>query len=227
MLAGDSDPLHQTLTPEVVGNPSRGFLFVDTNGALDYLPEPNFVGSVTFRYRVRASDGRVSPTVTDTIVVPLNTAPDLVVAKGGSVDATGTSATLKLTVSDTQTPLDKLELSAVSSNTALVSVLAFGGSGANRTMNVTPVPGVAGTAVVALTLTDSLTGSASTIPVTVKVGGAGKDTLTGTWAPTSCSAWVATTSSMAGLTSTCSAVVAVMTPSPVAPGPTCSAATAA
>jgi hypothetical protein len=182
VLANDVDPLHQALTAEVTSPPTRGFVFVDSTGALDYLPEPNFVGTVSFRYRIRAADGRVSASVTDTITVSPNVDPTITLLRGGAVNANGTSATLRVAVSDSQTPVDALKVTATSSNAKLVSILGVGGSAARRTVTVIPNSGVSDNGVVAVTVDDGH-GGLSTVFVTIKVGGSGADTLSGTPGP--------------------------------------------
>jgi len=61
------------------------------------------------------------------------------------------------TVSDAETAAGSLLLSGASSNTALVpnANIAFGGSGASRTVTVTPAPGLSGTATITVTVTDA------------------------------------------------------------------------
>ena len=76
-------------------------------------------------------------------------------------------------------PPAELTLSAASSNPTLVPTgnVNFAGSGAARTMTVSTVDGRSGTAILTVTVSD---GQASgSVEVTVKVGGGGKDTLTG------------------------------------------------
>ena len=66
------------------------------------------------------------------------------------------TSTLAITVGDAQTPVASLTVTASSSNTSLVasSGIVFGGSGANRTVTITPVSGQTGTTTITLTVTD-------------------------------------------------------------------------
>ncbi|MEN6327249.1 MAG: immunoglobulin-like domain-containing protein, partial [Syntrophomonas sp.] len=61
-----------------------------------------------------------------------------------------------ITIDDTDTPLNNLTVTAVSSNQALVTDanLSPGGSGANRTLSVTPVAGVTGEADITINVSD-------------------------------------------------------------------------
>ena len=82
------------------------------------------------------------PTITDI--------PDQTVAFNATVGP------VAFTVDDLNTPVGQLVLSATSSNPALVAdgAIAFGGSGGNRTVLVTPTAGQTGTATVTVTVTD-------------------------------------------------------------------------
>jgi uncharacterized repeat protein (TIGR01451 family) len=68
----------------------------------------------------------------------------------------GTVAVVPFTIGDVETPLDGLSLAAESSNLILVptTTLLFGGSGANRTLTITPTAGLTGTATITITVTD-------------------------------------------------------------------------
>jgi len=65
------------------------------------------------------------------------------------------------TISDVETPASSLTLSTTSSNTALVpsSGIAFGGSGSNRTIRVTPLPNKYGSATINVTVRDASGGT--------------------------------------------------------------------
>lgn len=87
-----------------------------------------------------------------------NTAPPTI---SNVVDQTiledSVSGSIAITVGDTQTAPAELFLTATSSNMALVpgAGLVFGGSGAARTLVITPVENMFGTSTITLTVTDS------------------------------------------------------------------------
>jgi VCBS repeat-containing protein len=180
VLDNDSDPDHDSLSAVLVSGPNHGTLDLNANGSFTYTPASNFHGSDSFSYR--ASDGNLtsdSTKVTLTITAR-NDAPTVAVAAGGTCGKDDHSGTLNLTVDDVESSAAELTLSATSSNTTLVPTgnVSFSGSGAARTMIVSTVDGRSGTATVTVEVTD---GQASdSVPVTVKVGGGGKDTLNGT-----------------------------------------------
>jgi hypothetical protein len=91
-------------------------------------------------------------------VAPLiSDVPDQNIVQGTS------SGTLYLVVGDTETAFASLVVTAVSSSPALLPTLTLGGTAAQRTIAVTAVSGLTGTATVTLTVTDgeALTASSS------------------------------------------------------------------
>jgi VCBS repeat-containing protein len=180
VLANNTDPDGDTLSAVAGSGPSHGTLSHNADGSFTYTPTANFNGSDSFTYR--ASDGTLTSnlaTVTITVTAA-NDAPTVTVAAGGTCGRDDHSGMVNLTVADVESQAAGLTLSATSSDTTLVPTgnLAFGGSGAARTMAISTVDGRSGTATLTVTVRD---GQASgTVTVTVMVGGGGKDTLTGT-----------------------------------------------
>jgi VCBS repeat-containing protein len=179
VLGNDTDPDGDTLSAELASGPSHGTLTVNPNGSFTYTPDANFNGSDSFTYR--ASDGTLTSnlaTVTLTVSAA-NDAPTVTVAAGGTCGRDDHSGTVNLTVADVESPVAQLTVSVASSNPALVPTgnVVVGRSGAPWTMAVSAVDGRSGTAILTVTVSD---GEASgSTQVTVMVGGAGKDTLTG------------------------------------------------
>ncbi len=180
VIANDADNEEDVLTATLLTNPSNAASFTfNADGSFSYTPAANFNGSDSFTYKV--SDGSLeSNTATVSITVnAVNDAPTISVAPGG-LFPTDTSARLNLVVADVDNSAASLTLGAASSNIQLVSnsSVAFGGTGANRTSTIAIVNGLTGTAVITLTVSDGQ--ASSTTTVTIKVGGNGSDTLTGT-----------------------------------------------
>jgi Ca2+-binding RTX toxin-like protein len=112
-------------------------------------------------------------------VTAVNDQPTVTVAAGGTCGTNDHSGTVNLAVADVESAATVLTLSAASSKPLLVPTgnVVFAGNLAPRTMTVNAVDGRSGTATVTVTVSD---GQASgTVEVTVRVGGSGKDTLTG------------------------------------------------
>jgi hypothetical protein len=73
------------------------------------------------------------------------------------VSEDGTSGAVPFTISDRDTPAANLALIASSSNPSLISTsgIALGGTGSNRTVQLTPLPNQFGSAVITISATDS------------------------------------------------------------------------
>ncbi|MBE2215019.1 MAG: immunoglobulin domain-containing protein, partial [Opitutaceae bacterium] len=81
---------------------------------------------------------------------------------------TGTGS-IAFTIGDVETSTSSLSLTASSSNTSLVSnaSIAFGGSGANRTVAITPAAGQSGTTTITVTVSDGTASASDTFVLTV------------------------------------------------------------
>jgi len=100
-----------------------------------------------------------SPTTfTYTIFDNENTPPTISAIADRTIDQDTATSAIPFTVGDAETPATSLTLSGASSNATLVPVsnIVFGGSGANRTVTVTPAAGQNGLATITVTVTDGL-----------------------------------------------------------------------
>jgi hypothetical protein len=93
----------------------------------------------------------------------MNTRPIISDLAHQTISEDSTTGPIGFTVGDAETAATSLILSASSSNPALASGgnIAFGGSGANRTINVTPTPNQSGSVTITVTVTDESGGTAS------------------------------------------------------------------
>jgi hypothetical protein len=138
--------------------PNSG-LVVGGSGATRTLmitPAPNQYGASTIRISVRDAGGA---SVTNTFlvtVVDVNFPPAIsdILDRSGAEDA---PVTIPFTVSDSETAAGNLAVTAASSNPALIpnSAIVFGGSGANRTITLTPLRNQTGAASITVTVIDA------------------------------------------------------------------------
>lgn len=100
---------------------------------------------------------------------PAPTAPTISAIADQTVNQNIATAALPFTVGSTSTAPANLAVTASSSNTALVpnANIALGGSGADRTVTVTPAAGQSGTAAITLTVSDGTRTATQTFNVTV------------------------------------------------------------
>jgi hypothetical protein len=82
------------------------------------------------------------------------------------------TAAIAFTVGDTDTPVANLTLGKASSNPTLAPTnnIVFGGSGANRTVTVTPAAGQLGTATITVSVSDGTNSASDTFVFTVNAG---------------------------------------------------------
>jgi hypothetical protein len=130
------------------------------------------VGTVTVT--VTVSDGLLSTSRSFTVTIsappPPNSAPTISPLASLTMEANTTSAVLAFTVGDAETTAGNLVVTVSSSNTTLLplSGLRLGGSGANRTLTVTPAMNQSGTAQVTLSVSDGSLSSSTAFSVTVR-----------------------------------------------------------
>jgi hypothetical protein len=117
----------------------------------------------------RVNNLRVGSTFAD--VAGPNAPPSISSISSFNLPANTSSGPIAFTVGDLETPVASLTLSSTSTNTTLLPTnnIIFGGSGANRTVTITPVLGQEGTSLVGITVTDGSNATATTT-FTVTVG---------------------------------------------------------
>ena len=134
-------------------------------GATTSYAVSGLASSTSYYWAVEATDG--SNTTRSNVrrfTTSSNTPPTISGVPSQTVNEATPTGAVGFTVGDAQTPAGSLTLSGSSSNTALVpnGNIVFGGSGANRSVNVTPAPGQYGGATITLTVADGNGGNAST-----------------------------------------------------------------
>jgi hypothetical protein len=156
LTATSSDPV---LVPE-------GNIVLEGSGAsrtVTIAPAANRSGSATITLSV--SDGALSASSSFTLTVtPVNAPPTIDAPPDTTIDANTSTAPLPITIGDRETVAAALTLTATSSNAVLVPTtnISFDGSGASRTVIVTPAAGRSGSATITLIVSDGdLTSSAS------------------------------------------------------------------
>ena len=140
------------------------------NRTVTITPAANQNGNATIT--VTVNDGQLSTSDTFVLTVnPVNDPPTISDIPNQTINVNGTTGPLGFTVGDLETAAGSLTMSGSSNNTTLVpnANIVFGGSGANRTVTVTPATGQTGSATITATVSDGqLTGS-DTFIVTVIV----------------------------------------------------------
>ena len=172
---GDNETLAASLTlsgsssnPTLVPNANIAFGGSGANRTVTVTPAANQNGTATITITV--SDGVLTtPTSFGLTVNAVNDAPTIS-AIANQVTTTGVAVgPLSFTVGDVETPAASLNVSGSSNNQTLVpnGGIAFGGSGASRTVTVTPAPGATGTATITITVSDGVASTPTSFGLTV------------------------------------------------------------
>jgi prepilin-type N-terminal cleavage/methylation domain-containing protein/prepilin-type processing-associated H-X9-DG protein len=159
------------LNPTIESDPSVTATDIGT------AARPNAIDVVAYAFRQNGGEGtlliddlRVGTTFED--VAGSNNSPSISAPANQSIAAGTSAGPLSFTVGDVETSADNLLLSAASTNPTLLPTnnIAFGGSGSNRTVTVTPVAGQQGIAFVTLIVKDGVGATANaTFRLTVGV----------------------------------------------------------
>jgi VCBS repeat-containing protein len=108
VTANDSDPDNDSVTYNVVTDPLRGSLTLNSDGTFEYVPEPDFNGMVSFTYEIVDADG-----ATDTAVATINVleANDSPTVNTQISDQTNTdSSTVSLDISGNFSDVEQTDL---------------------------------------------------------------------------------------------------------------------
>ncbi len=123
---------------------------------LAVTPLANAFGTATISVQVTDANGGTVVETFDLTVASVNDLPTITAIADQSINEDG-SASVAFTIGDVETAAGSLTVAATSSNTALVpnANLVLGGSGASRTLAVTPVANAFGTATISVQITDA------------------------------------------------------------------------
>lgn len=139
-----------------------------TARTLTMMPLTNQFGTTTISIFV--GDGTATNTETFVLTVnPVNDRPTITGLTAQTIAEDTSTPALAITVDDVDTNVASLILSAESSNSSVIPVtgVAFGGTGANRTVTVTPALHQFGSSLITVTVSDGMLTASTTFNVTV------------------------------------------------------------
>jgi VCBS repeat-containing protein len=154
--------------PSLVPQANIVFAGSGTNRTLTLTPTTNQFG--TAQITVTVGDGLLTATSQFTLTVNAeNDTPTLTAIGNRTIDEDTTTGPISFTVGDVETATDMLTLTGTSSNVALVpnANITFGGSGANRSVTVTPAANQFGTAQITVTVSDGSKSASRLFTLTV------------------------------------------------------------
>jgi hypothetical protein len=129
-------------------------------------------GPVTITVTVDDGSGELNSTVSDTIafsVVAVNDVPTISDVTDQATNEDTATGAIPFTVGDVETDAADLVVAGASSNDAVVAdaSVVIGGSGANRTVTITPVAGASGSTTITLSASDGTDTGTDTFVLTV------------------------------------------------------------
>jgi uncharacterized repeat protein (TIGR01451 family) len=141
-----------------------------SNRTVTITPGAHRSGTATLTLRVRDPDGMAASTSFLLTVTPSNDPPTLASVPDVTMSP-NTSLGLPVAIGDLESDPGSLVLSASSSNPTLIpnENCVVGGTGANRTLALTPLANQLGTATITLTVSDGLASGTETFVLTVRL----------------------------------------------------------
>lgn len=173
---GASDVDGDALTYTLASSPAKGTVRIDSaTGQFTFTPTRNATGSDSFTYV--ANDGAldsnratVRVTISAVVVPPQPVYPPTISAiSDQTIEQGGHTEDVAFQVSDFDDDPRTLAVTAYSDNQTLIpnEGIELGGSGANRTIRVTPAAGEHGTAAITVVVSDGKYSASETFRVTV------------------------------------------------------------
>ena len=126
------------------------------NRTVKVTPSANKHGNATITVKVKDRDGGIKSDSFVVTVNSINDVPTISNISNKSINEDSNTGNIAFTIGDIETPTNSLSLTATSSNTSLVptSRVTFGGSGASRTVKVTPAANMYGSATITVKVKD-------------------------------------------------------------------------
>ncbi|MDN5787942.1 Hint domain-containing protein [Pseudorhodobacter sp.] len=172
VLDNDTDPNGQPLSINGTPTAANGTVTVTPDGALQYMPNPDFNGTDTINYEIADPDGNTSSSTVTVTVNPVNDAP--VAVDDTASTGVGQPVVIDLIANDTDVDNPNSSLSILGTPTSANGTVVVNPDG--RSVTFTPTGGFSGAAVISYTVTDpdGLTDD-GIATVTVGGGGSGPD----------------------------------------------------
>ncbi len=166
--AGNLTTTGSSSNPTLIPNSGVFVLGNSANRTVSIQPAPNQSGTATITITV--SDGSLA--ASDTFIVTVNAVndpPTISDVTNRTVNEDTSTGAIAFTVGDVETTAGNLTLSVTSSNLGLfpLSNIALGGSGANRTVTLTPALNQSGNSTIRITVSDGARTSSNLFVVEV------------------------------------------------------------
>lgn len=178
VLSNDTDPDNNTLRVLSVTQAAHGYVSINTDGTIRYVPAANYAGGDSFTYTVTDGRGANATATVSLTVNPVNDAPTAV--PDAAMTNYNTAIVINVLANDTDPEGNTLRVSSVTQGANGNVVI-----NSNGTLTYTPATNYYGTDSFSYTINDGAGGtSTSSVNITVRsniiTGTTGNDTLSGT-----------------------------------------------
>lgn len=174
VTATDVDHLSSALSLTAVSHntllvPNANIAVSGSDGAWELTITPAANESGTAEISITVTDGETPVTKLLNLTVNAVDDPPTIAAVGPQESDEDTPLTINLSLSDIDTPLNDLTITAVSSNTTLLDSagLSFGGTGGTRTLTMTPKADQFGSTTITVTVSDDVSDVATSFNLMV------------------------------------------------------------
>lgn len=134
-------PVDETWHISEVGTPAHGSVIIDSSAqTITYVPDANWNGDDSFSYTVMDKAGLTSSNTINVTIDPVNDPPLISDVPDQTIDEDTSTGEISFTVSDIDTEVEDLTVSAQSSNGEIVplSNVVLSGTTGDRTVTVNP-----------------------------------------------------------------------------------------
>ena len=150
--------------------PDANIVFSGTGANRTVIITPASNQSGTSTITITVSDGSATASTNFVLTVNANNDPPTITNINDQTTPENTpTGAIAFTIADADNPVAALTVTGTSSNAALIpdANIVFGGSGANRTVTLTPVSGASGTSTITITVSDGTATGSTTFQLNV------------------------------------------------------------
>lgn len=137
---------------------------------LRFVPDKDWSGTISFQWKGNdGTDYSTDSALVNITITPVDDEPVVFGITDQTINEDEVSGTISFTISDAETAVEDLTVTAISENESLIPVtnLVLGGSGASRTIHITPLSNKNGSATIAVLVNDGTNTTYQPFEVTV------------------------------------------------------------
>ena len=156
VLANDTDADGDALTAVLQTGPTNGTLTLNADGSFTYTPNADYFGADSFTYMADDGANQSGVATVSLTINPINDAPTITGFGDLTIGVNSNTGDLSFTINDIDNDVTTLTVTGSGDNANLIDAtsFAFGGTGTDRTVNITPITDAQGIANITITVSD-------------------------------------------------------------------------